>query len=100
MAMAIICSPASPAAGAVRPVRPSALGIGALAGLMVVAFFAVFGPVLWGEAARQADLTQLSAKPSVDHLLGTDAGGRDVLARVLTATQLSIVTALLSAALG
>ena len=78
----------------------SPLGIGALAALMVVAFFAVFGPVLWGEVARQADLTQLSAKPSADHLLGTDAGGRDVLARVLTATRLSIVTAVLSAALG
>ncbi|MFF5113655.1 dipeptide/oligopeptide/nickel ABC transporter permease/ATP-binding protein [Streptosporangium sp. NPDC000509] len=78
----------------------SPLGIGALAALMVVVFFAVFGPVLWGEAARQADLTQLSAKPSADHLLGTDAGGRDVLARVLTATRLSIVTAVLSAALG
>ncbi|MEO3863002.1 ATP-binding cassette domain-containing protein [Acrocarpospora sp. B8E8] len=78
----------------------SPLGIGALAALMVVAFFAVFGPVLWGDVARQADLTQLSAKPSADHLLGTDAGGRDVLARVLTATRLSIVTAVLAAALG
>ncbi|EXU66143.1 peptide ABC transporter ATPase [Streptomyces sp. PRh5] len=76
------------------------MGICAVAALIVVAFFAVFGPVLWGDVARQADLTQLSAKPSAHHLLGTDAGGRDVLARVLTATRLSIVTAVLAAALG
>ncbi|TMU98402.1 dipeptide/oligopeptide/nickel ABC transporter permease/ATP-binding protein [Streptomyces sp. DASNCL29] len=78
----------------------SPIGICAVAALIVVAFFAVFGPVLWGDVARQADLTQLSAKPSAHHLLGTDAGGRDVLARVLTATRLSIVTAVLAAALG
>ena len=78
----------------------SPLGVAASIALLVVAFFVIFGPLLWGETAGDADLSQLSAPPSAEHLLGTDAGGRDVLARLLSAAQLSIVTALTAAVLG
>jgi peptide/nickel transport system permease protein len=76
------------------------LGISALVGLVVLLFFTVFGPIIWGQAAVTADVTQLSAPPSAAHPLGTDAGGRDVLARVLTATRLSVLMALAATAIG
>ncbi|MEU9794574.1 dipeptide/oligopeptide/nickel ABC transporter permease/ATP-binding protein [Streptomyces sparsogenes] len=63
-------------------------------------FFAIFGPMIWGGTAAVADLTQLSAKPSAEHLLGTDAGGHDVLAQLLSATRLSVVTAILATLIG
>lgn len=78
----------------------SPLGIAASIALLVVAFFVAFGPLLWGESAGEADLSLLSAPPSAEHLLGTDAGGRDVLARLLSAAQLSVVTALAAAVFG
>ncbi|WP_456694826.1 dipeptide/oligopeptide/nickel ABC transporter permease/ATP-binding protein [Aeromicrobium sp. P5_D10] len=78
----------------------SPIGIAACIGLLTLVFFAVFGPILWGDAAREADLGQLSAKPSADHLLGTDAGGRDVMARILSATRLSVVAAVSATAIG
>lgn len=78
----------------------SPIGIGAIVGVLVLAFFVVFGPILWGDAATTADLTQLGSPPSREHPLGTDAGGRDVLARVLTATRLSVLMALAATAIG
>ena len=78
----------------------SPLGIAAIVGVVILAFFTIFGPIIWGEQAVTADLTQLSAKPSAEHPLGTDAGGRDVLARVLTATRLSVLMALAATAIG
>ncbi|MGO4806838.1 dipeptide/oligopeptide/nickel ABC transporter permease/ATP-binding protein [Arthrobacter sp. 2MCAF15] len=63
-------------------------------------FGVVFGPIIWGAQATVTDFKQLSAQPSPDHLFGTDAGGRDVLARVLTAARLSVGMALGATALG
>ncbi|WP_445519711.1 dipeptide/oligopeptide/nickel ABC transporter permease/ATP-binding protein [Streptomyces sp. NEAU-174] len=78
----------------------SPLGIVTSLALVALAFFAIFGPMIWGGTAAVADLTQLSAKPSAEHLLGTDAGGHDVLAQLLSATQLSVVTAILATLIG
>lgn len=78
----------------------SPLGIASVVGVLVLTFFTVFGPIIWGANAMVADLTQLSAKPSDAHPFGTDAGGRDVLARVLTATRLSVLMALAATAIG
>jgi len=50
------------------------------------------------DAARQ-DRDHVSAGPSADHWLGTDALGRDRLARLLHATRLSLVLAPAAAAL-
>jgi ABC-type dipeptide/oligopeptide/nickel transport system ATPase component/ABC-type dipeptide/oligopeptide/nickel transport system permease subunit len=93
------------AESATRPRRfrnalTSPLGIASILGLVILTFFTIFGPIIWGHEATTADLTQLSAKPSAEHPLGTDAGGRDVLARVLTATQLSVLMALAATAIG
>ncbi|MFJ2551298.1 dipeptide/oligopeptide/nickel ABC transporter permease/ATP-binding protein [Microbacterium sp. NPDC087591] len=78
----------------------SPLGFVASLLLVTLILLAAFGPVIWGETAKVADLTQLSMAPSAAHPLGTDAGGRDVLARLLSATRISVVTAVLATAIG
>ncbi|GGM97300.1 dipeptide/oligopeptide/nickel ABC transporter permease/ATP-binding protein [Streptomyces fuscichromogenes] len=72
-----------------------------LATVLVVALvvLAVIGPWIWGDQARVPDPAHLAQAPSGAHLLGTDNLGRDVLARVLTATRRSLVMAVGATAL-
>lgn len=97
--------PAHPASGQRQAQRFAAvmrspLGIATVVGVVIMVFGVVFGPIIWGAQATVTDFKQLSAQPSPDHLFGTDAGGRDVLARVLTAARLSVGMALGATALG
>ncbi|ANN16088.1 peptide ABC transporter ATP-binding protein [Amycolatopsis orientalis] len=66
----------------------------------VVLLFALIGPVMWGAAAETVDTGAIWQAPSAEHLLGTDGLGRDLLARVLVATRLSIVLAVSATLLG
>ncbi|WP_106397869.1 dipeptide/oligopeptide/nickel ABC transporter permease/ATP-binding protein [Actinocorallia populi] len=71
----------------------------ALAGLSLVLLtlvFAVIGPWLWGEEAVRFDPLHTLEGHSSAHLLGTDDGGRDLLARTLAATRQSVWLALLA----
>ncbi|WP_081975378.1 dipeptide/oligopeptide/nickel ABC transporter permease/ATP-binding protein [Modestobacter caceresii] len=72
--------------------------VGAGAGLLlaVVLLLAVFGPVFWSDAADTVDTTAAMQGASGEHWVGTDALGRDLFARVLVATRLSIGLALLA----
>jgi oligopeptide/dipeptide ABC transporter ATP-binding protein len=74
-------------------------GIFAVVILALLAFFAAFGPLLFGDQATTLDFTQTRQGPSWDHLLGTDAVGRDILARILYGTRLSLGIGLGAAAL-
>lgn len=78
----------------------SPTGIAAVLGLAVVAAAAALGPIIWDESARATDLLALSQPPTPDHLFGTDAAGRDVLARTLVATRLSVLMALAASGFG
>ncbi|WP_407360245.1 dipeptide/oligopeptide/nickel ABC transporter permease/ATP-binding protein [Microbacterium sp. LBN7] len=78
----------------------SPLGATALGLVILVALTAVFAPLIWGPQAEQVDPTAIMQGPSAAHLLGTDSLGRDVLARVMVATQLSIVLAVLAVLIG
>jgi oligopeptide/dipeptide ABC transporter ATP-binding protein len=75
---------------------------GLVSAVLVLAFvvLAVVGPMIWGEAARTDDVAHLLEGSSADHVLGTDNLGRDMLARVLTATRLSLVLAVLAVLVG
>lgn len=80
-----------------RLTRNGALLAG-LIGLAAAIVLAIIGPMIWGGeatalggAARQG--------PSEAHWLGTDALGRDVLARTMTATRLTLVTTAIATAL-
>lgn len=78
----------------------SPLGISAMVGVFVVVAAAVVGPLVWGEASTSTDIMALSAKPNSEHWFGTDAAGRDVLARVMTAARLSVLMALCATMIG
>ncbi|MGW3075815.1 MULTISPECIES: dipeptide/oligopeptide/nickel ABC transporter permease/ATP-binding protein [unclassified Kitasatospora] len=68
-----------------------------LASLLVLALVA---PLLWGTAADRPDPFAVLQGPSTAHPFGTDNLGRDVLARVLTATRPSLLLALAATLLG
>lgn len=51
---------------------------------------AVLGPVIWGAEAKRTDLLATYEGSSSAHLLGTDSLGRDILARTLSATRLTL----------
>lgn len=76
------------------------MGVAAIAGIVLVTVVAVVAPILWGDDATAGNPAALSKPPSADHLLGTDAGGRDILARTLVATRLSVLMALAATAIG
>ncbi|GAA4533314.1 dipeptide/oligopeptide/nickel ABC transporter permease/ATP-binding protein [Amycolatopsis samaneae] len=68
--------------------------------LFLLLLLAVFGPVVWGGAADAIDTNALQQGPSGAHPFGTDALGRDILARVLVATRLTLGLALLATLIG
>jgi peptide/nickel transport system permease protein len=74
-----------------------------VAGLIIICalvIIAVVAPALWSEQARSLNVGVSNQNPSPQHVLGTDQLGRDILLRVLTATQLSLILALGATALG
>ncbi|MEU8923602.1 dipeptide/oligopeptide/nickel ABC transporter permease/ATP-binding protein [Kitasatospora sp. NPDC048545] len=70
----------------------------AMLGSLVV--LALVGPLVRGEAADLPDPSAVLQGPSVAHPFGTDNLGRDLLARVLTATRPSLLLALTAVLLG
>ncbi|WP_129668061.1 dipeptide/oligopeptide/nickel ABC transporter permease/ATP-binding protein [Phytoactinopolyspora endophytica] len=72
--------------------------VGGVAATLLVAFavLAVIAPIIWGDAAEETDPAALSLGSSPEHLLGTDALGRDIALRVLVATRFSLGLALLA----
>jgi len=79
---------------AVRRTLQTPLGAAAAILLSIVLLTAIFAPILWGEQADVIDTSNILAPPSVEHPIGTDGLGRDLLLRVLVATRLSVVLAL------
>lgn len=76
-----------------RAVLTTPVGLTAAVLLVAVALLAVLGPVLWGTSADAVDTSDVLASPSAEHWAGTDNLGRDILARTLVATRLSMVLA-------
>lgn len=75
------------------------LGAAALVLVVAMVTLAVLGPVFWGDRAVQVDTDAIHQGPSAAHLLGTDGLGRDILARVLVATRMSLGLAALAVAI-
>jgi peptide/nickel transport system permease protein len=76
---------------------PSGLiGLAMVAGLVGLA---IFGPIIWGAEAKHSDLLATYEGSSSAHLLGTDNLGRDILARTLSATRLTLELGLAAAAI-
>ncbi|NEE02757.1 dipeptide/oligopeptide/nickel ABC transporter permease/ATP-binding protein [Phytoactinopolyspora halotolerans] len=72
--------------------------VGAVAATLLAAFavLAVIAPMIWGDAAEETEPAALSQGSSSEHLLGTDALGRDIALRVLVATRFSLGLALMA----
>ncbi|MEQ4304288.1 dipeptide/oligopeptide/nickel ABC transporter permease/ATP-binding protein [Plantactinospora sp. B6F1] len=74
-----------------------------LTGLLLVlacVVLAVIGPPLWDDEAARINAGEILQGRGDAHPLGTDSLGRDVLARVLVASRLSLVLAALAVLIG
>jgi peptide/nickel transport system permease protein len=77
--------------------RPAALLGFAVAGIFILA--AIFAPWVAPYSASATDFNALLAKPSWDHLLGTDELGRDILSRIIWGARASIQAGVLATCL-
>jgi oligopeptide/dipeptide ABC transporter ATP-binding protein len=72
-------------------------------GLLIVAavvVVAVIGPQVWADAASAVHTGSLNQGVSAEHWFGTDSLGRDIFARVMVATRLSLALALVATVVG
>ncbi len=67
--------------------------------LLLLLITAIAGPELAGAAATRIDVPIAGQTPSSAHLLGTNALGQDIMARVLVASRLSLELALAATAI-
>ncbi|MFJ9776910.1 dipeptide/oligopeptide/nickel ABC transporter permease/ATP-binding protein [Kitasatospora sp. NPDC101157] len=76
--------------------------VGLLGAILVTAMvgLALVGPLIWSGAANAIHPQQISQGSSSAHLLGTDALGRDMLARTLAATRLTMGLAFVATLIG
>ena len=77
------------------------LGLISVLWLTIVVFVAAFAPVIAPHDPYRQDLLAIKRLPSAEHLLGTDAFGRDILSRLMigsTSTVIGIIEALCVAA--
>ncbi|MDV9202177.1 peptide ABC transporter ATP-binding protein, partial [Streptomyces sp. Wh19] len=80
--------------------RRSPMAWATAAMLVSLVALALVGPLLWGAAVDRPDPSAVLQGPSAEHPIGTDSLGRDLLARVLTATRPSLLLALAATLLG
>ncbi|MGX5682848.1 dipeptide/oligopeptide/nickel ABC transporter permease/ATP-binding protein [Schumannella luteola] len=96
--MTELTTPIAPAAARVSLLRRlvrNPVGVVSLAFLAIVGLVAIIGSVIAPYDPNLASLQLVLAPPSPEHVLGADSAGRDVLSRLLAATQISIAAALL-----
>jgi peptide/nickel transport system ATP-binding protein/peptide/nickel transport system permease protein len=80
--------------------RIGPLGVTGLVLLVLVVALAIAGPLIWQDRADTVHPADILRGPSGAHWVGTDQLGRDIFARVLVATRLSVGLALLATAIG
>jgi ABC-type dipeptide/oligopeptide/nickel transport system permease subunit len=74
-----------------------------LAGSVVVLVFlvmAIFAPYLTGYDPNKRDIRHRFASPSIEHFMGTDQLGRDILTRIMYGARISLQVGLLSVVIG
>lgn len=79
-----------------RALRHNRVALVAAGVLLLFVVVALAAPLLAPADPDSQDLTLRFASPSADHLLGTDAFGRDYLSRLIYATRTSLFAALLA----
>ncbi|NUR88946.1 MAG: ABC transporter permease, partial [Nonomuraea sp.] len=76
--------------------RRTPLAVAAAVALALLLFAVVLGPVIWADDALKIDTMAITQGASAAHPMGTDGLGRDVLARVMVASRLTVGLALLA----
>lgn len=66
---------------------------------LIFIIMAIFAPLLAPHDPNELNLDKILQEPSVNHLLGTDASGRDLLSRVIYGSRISIMVGILSSML-
>src|SRR5688572_4237000 len=66
-------------------------GLAASVGLALVVLATVFGPILFGDLATERSIADRQQGASLAHVFGTDDLGRDLFARVVVATRVSVL---------
>lgn len=69
----------------------SVTGVVAIGGVAALLIIAIIGPQVWTEAATTRNIADRWATAGPEHLFGTDDIGRDIFARVMVATRLSLL---------
>lgn len=67
--------------------------------LVIMAFCAITAPLIAPYDPNQIDLVNISQAPSTEHLLGTDAVGRDILSRALHGARISLSVGVVAVAI-
>ena len=86
----------APQGSVLRRILRKPLGAISFGFVALVALVALFGSFVAPHDPNAASLKLILAKPSAEHLLGADSAGRDVLSRLLAATQISVAAALVA----
>lgn len=73
----------SPWTIAYRRLKKNKLALTGLIIIIILILIAIVGPILYPHSYEATNLTNINQKPSMNHLLGTDNVGRDVLARLM-----------------
>ena len=73
--------------------------IGAI-GVLFFVCLAVFAPFIAPYDHSKAFFADTLAQPSIEHLLGTDKSGRDVLSRIIYGSRVSLIIGVLAVSLG
>lgn len=72
----------------------SVLGFLMVVGIVFCAIFAPYIAPYPEDATGQVDFANKNQPPSLEHLLGTDSSGRDILSRIMFGTRISLLMAL------
>lgn len=73
-----------------RQLRKNRLAVAALFVLIVLILVAAFGPLIAPYSYEKQDAKNSYAKPSMEHLLGTDKLGRDIFSRLVYGSRQSL----------
>lgn len=83
-----------------KRLKKNKLAIAGLIILIMLIFVAIFGPIIAkitvGYNMETIDLENIGATPSIEHLLGTDEVGRDILTRLMYAGRISLSVGLIA----
>ena len=98
-AAALAAIPVKPRRGFWRRFRRHRLALLGFAILLVFSLGAAFAPWIARHDPNFVDLDQIKQPPSASHILGTDAAGRDVFARLLFAGRVSLSVGIVAVAI-